>query len=196
MKKRIVFLLIAACLFALSACGQTEENALRELRSPDPVVETPDKESETARNVWKEPPELTVSCSGESTQALKCTYSWMYQNEDGTGTGINACGSGPLQAKEHMQPLDTTMSESNIGVLKFDLDPDTVKVVCWSTDCWGQYDVVGEEIPVETLEVDFEDGTTVLDFFLPLKSSSVYEVTAKWDQEEYGGTVYYGFCTT
>ena len=46
-----------------------------------------------------EPPELVVVCGEEQVTALRGTYSWMYNNEDGTSTGVEADSAHPLECK-------------------------------------------------------------------------------------------------
>lgn len=82
--------------------------ATEEVRQQIQFPETSDTEGiETFPNdtVLKEPPALTVVCGDKTVEALRGTTSWMYQNEDGTSTGIESDSMHPLQAKEYMTPL-------------------------------------------------------------------------------------------
>ena len=145
--------------------------------------------------IWEHAPELTVSDGAKSVPALKCTTSWDYERPDGSRMAVEACGSGPLQAKKYMEPLVT---DSGLAWLEFELAPDTVTVKCWDAKYFGSYDheAEAEHVKVEILAADFVDGTSTLTYSIPLKEGSwVYQVTAKWNRGKYGGTVYFGFYT-
>ena len=92
--------------------------------------------------VLTEPPEMTVVCNGKQITALRGTYSWEYQNEDGTSTAIEADSMHPLDAQEYMPDLPLAYSyQSSVSAfrayLQFAVAPDEIDVVYWSTDCWG-----------------------------------------------------------
>ena len=105
---------------------------------------------------WERAPKLRVTAGGNEVQAIQCTTEWHYQNPDGTGTGINACGSGPLASKQHREPLVT---DSGRAHLNFELNPDSVTVQCWDAKHFGEYDVEGVPVQVEVLAADFADGS-------------------------------------
>ncbi|MCR5683688.1 MAG: copper amine oxidase N-terminal domain-containing protein [Clostridiales bacterium] len=146
--------------------------------------------------VLKEPPALTVVCGeNKSIRALKGTYSWKYQKEDGTEIGINADSMHPLTAKKYMQYLENL--DSSRASLLWTTAPDDVSVRCWSEECWGQFDAKSENIPVEVFETEALDGSYSRGFMIELKGGScIYEVIAKWDSfEKYNGTASYSFYT-
>jgi hypothetical protein len=125
----------------------------------------------------------------------------MYQNEDGTGTGIESDSMHPLQAKEYMTPLElipTTISSIDplIAYLQWDTIPDKVVVRCWSEEHWGQPTAESEEITVSTLMIDSNIETTPI-ISVELKDGNyIYEVVAEWNSaEKYSGTAYYSFYT-
>ena len=148
--------------------------------------------------VLTEPPALTVVYGDTTVEALRGTTSWMYQNEDGTGTGIESDSMHPLQAKEYMPPLLLTIS--SVAPLKAHLQwntiPDKVLVRCWSEEHWGQPTAESEEIPVSILMIDSNIETAPI-ISVELKDGNyIYEVLAEWNSaEKYSGTVYYSFYT-
>lgn len=72
MKKIFLFVLLAVFM---SACGQQAIDV-------DDAVNT--------EPVLKEPPELIVASKNNKATAILGTYSWSYDNDDGTFTGIEA----------------------------------------------------------------------------------------------------------
>lgn len=81
--------------------------------------------------------------------------------------------------------------------LQWNVIPDKVSVRYWSEDCWGKYDIEGEDLPVKSLETDFAGGGYGTNFMIDLKDGNyIYEVTAEWNRsEKYGGKAYYSFYT-
>lgn len=165
--------------------------------------------TKTSDLVLENPPALTVICGKESIETLRGTTSWMYQNEDGTGTGIESDSMHPLQAKEFMTPLNiipTPYSHIDplMAYLQWDVTPDKVSVRCWSEDCWGQYgnyDDTSEDIEVQKLDIeiahDSNETQRTADYTIRLKEGNhIYEVVAEWNSsDKCFGTAYYSFYT-
>ena len=189
MKKLVVLTLVILLIFG--GCGRSADEQLPEEK---PEVERVISFEEDAPEIWERAPELRVSDGVKGVSALKCTTSWYYEKDDGTGTGINACGDSPLGSKKFMEPLVT---DAGRAWLNFELNPDSVTVQCWDAKHFGSCDVEGEPVRVEVLAADFADGSWSETISIPLKEGSwVYEVTAQWERSgKYGGTVYYGFYT-
>lgn len=150
-----------------------------------PPVDAPtnaQNENDSANGeIPKSPPSLVVidTRNGKETAALSGTYSWTYPNGDGTSTGVEACGAGPLECRDMMPALDANGATVE---LTFSIAPDELTVRCWSADSWGNYDAVSEEIAVSGGKIDL------------YPDSRIYEVTAKWNSSlEWGGTAYYSF---
>ncbi len=148
------------------------------------------------------PPELVVVCGEEQITALKGSYSWKYQNGDGTCTAIEADGAHPLDCKEIMPNLSLAYSpKSSIDVLKahfqFAIEPDEVEVWFWSEDCWNLPSEKRQKLEVQAVEADLVDGSFSIDYSAKLfESNNIYVVSAKWNSsEEYGGTACYWFYT-
>lgn len=196
MKKWLSLTLVL--LLVLSGCAGTGDDlpAHGQVPAEEPGVETVISPTEETSEVWEHAPELRVTDGANRVDAIKCTTSWDYERPDGTRMAIEACGMGPLQAKQYMEPLVT---DSGMAWLEFELDPDSVSVKCWDAKYFGSYDheVEEEHVEVEVLVADDADGTSTKTYSIPLKEGSwVYKVTAKWTRaEKYGGTGYFGFYT-
>ena len=148
------------------------------------------------------PPELPVVSGEKQITALKGTYSWTYQNKDGTSTGIEADGMHPLECQEYMETLPigySTISsrDSFLASFQFEVTPDEMLIQFWSADEWNHPEAKSEELSVQAIEVDFADGRNTTDYQARLlEGNYIYQVIAKWNgREEYGGTAYYSFYT-
>jgi hypothetical protein len=147
LRKIFLFLLVAAII--LSACGQQEKGVNGAL---NPKV------------IFKEPPELIVSSNDNEVVAVLGTYSWSYDNEDGTATGIEVDSDIPPRLVEYQEkPLNTKLnSEVN---LEFAKTPQKIKVNIWNDS------QLEREVTVE--------GTT---FKTDEEGDIVYEIYATWHQ--------------
>lgn len=143
--------------------------------------------------VLTEPPALTVSCeAGASVEAGKGTWSWNYR-EGRSSHAVESDAVSPLEWAELPAlvlelariPQDTPLRAH----LRFDHAPDTVEVAYWNGDCRGQSDAESSELPVT---FDEEAGCFCID--LP-DTDCIYEVHARWEEQSYGGSAWYAFCT-
>lgn len=124
------------------------------------------------------PPTLRVSVGGKEYEAWKGSYSWMSINSDGTWNGKNADASHPTSKKDALELIETT---DMVAVLSFAVFPDSLTVGCWEANFLGDSLTEGE-------------GVTCIGNLIPLKKGDyVYCVTATWENEEYEGSVTYGF---
>lgn len=152
-------------------------------------------------SVFKEPPALTVIYGDETLTALKGTSSWRYSNGDGTQTGIEFDSMYPLQAKEHMTPLNLLPSvrsstEPLRAYLEWSVMPDDISVRCWSTAHWGKTESQSEEIPVSIVMLDSDPPAASLASVKLKDGDYIYEISAKWNRfENWGGTAHYSFYT-
>jgi hypothetical protein len=149
LKKALLFALLA---FFLSSCGQQEKSVVE-------IVSAVDTES-----IIKEPPELKVSSNNNKIVAVLGTYSWSYDNDDGTSTGIEADSEIPPRIVKHQTaPLITNLgSEVN---LEFTKSPQEVRVNIWNNS--------EKERGVKV------DGSI---FKTDEKGNLIYEIYAIWDQ--------------
>ena len=135
--KRIVSILGAVILvFSMAACQSSD-------RINCPADEKPEKVNAPGGNgaskpTSKEPPELKIpdsTCIG--IVANKGTYSWTYDNGDGTQTGVCADSSHPLEWQAFLVPMTT--SDDTVERC-FAVSPQEVSVRCWRDACWGKAD--------------------------------------------------------
>ena len=196
MKKLVAFVFALALVLGLVGCSTQEEEVRQQIQFPENNA----AHQETV--TLKEPPALTVVYGeNNNVEALRGTSSWMYANEDGTWTGIEADSMHPLNAKEYMPCLELlpviTSPRSPLKVrMQWDTIPDEVTVRCWDEACWGQYDAESEELTVRTLMVDSNMETAPI-ISVELKDGNyVYEVIAEWNSAEtYHGKARYSFYT-
>ena len=154
---------------------------------------------------FKEPPALTVICGESSTKALQGTYSWHYNNWNGTISGVEADCIHPLEAKELMTPLNFVPSfYSHIDpftvYLQFDVVPDSVTISYWGEECWGQTDAAFKEKDVavtKTEDTDAVGNPLILYSFQRGEENAIYMISAAWESyENFNGTATYSFYTT
>jgi len=124
MKKLVSILLTAILIFSMAACqsAQNPENGQGQPKPPG--------SNGSSKPTSTEPPELKVldsTCPG--IVANKGTYSWTYDNGDGTQTGVCADSSHPLEWQAFLVPMTT--SDDTVE-LYFDVQPQEVSVRCWS----------------------------------------------------------------
>ncbi|WP_432361305.1 hypothetical protein [Sporosarcina sp. UB5] len=141
MKNKLFILLLAVIL---SACGQ--------------------QNGENGETTFKQPPDLIVISNGNEVDAVLGTYSWTYDNGDGSFTGIEADSFGPTEIVKHQSnPIKTKLGSE--VVLDFGRIPNEIRVRIWDNN--------------EVLrEVEVEDNTFTTDE----QGTIVYEVYATWEQ--------------
>ena len=171
MKGRIAFLLVLALLLTLAAC-QGEQV---------PMQPHEPGSHGTSKPISEKPPVLRIrDGAGGSAEAVRGTYSWMYDRGDGIWMGVEADSMHPLQMQDLLTPFVT--ADETIELL-FDVPPQDITVRCWSDAQWGEMDAPGEFL--------IPDGTN-----LELKPGGyIYELTAMWTGENLAaeGTAYYCF---
>ena len=195
MKRTIAALLAAVLILSLAACGMgqhggDEQDGLpgnAELSEPasdlseESNVPSPPPRGTGPSRLGPQPPVLKIhdsSCMG--IDANVGTYSWTYNNWDGTWTSVEADSSHPLERQEFLAPMTT--ADSTVE-LCFDVQPEKFTVRCWSDACWGMMD---------TLEADARCNGNTLEL---REGGYIYEVIAEWTGEDLssGGTVSYAF---
>lgn len=123
--------------------------------------------------VLDSPPWLAVVSEDTSVGAVTGTYSWENPQADGTIRSVEADSPHPLDCRDLLCPLDTT---ENTARLDFGHDPDAIlSVRRWSDALWGQTGAEPEDVPADGLTISLAPG------------GWVYEVTARWDDQGYGG---------
>ena len=178
-KKLLAIILAAILIFSMTACQSSGQiNCPADEKSEK--VNAPGSNG-ASKPTSTEPPELKIldsSCLG--IVANKGTYSWTYDNGDGTQTGVCADSSHPLEWQEFLVPMIT--SDDTVE-LYFDVQPQEVSIRCWSDANWGKVNVKEENVNLSGNKLELKDG------------GYIYEVVAKWTGENLAaeGTVYYGF---
>lgn len=129
----------------------------------------------------KEPPVLKIlDSSNNGIEANKGTYTWSYDNGDGTQSGICADSSHPLEWQEFLIPITTA---DGTVELDFAVQPQEFTVRCWSDEYWGSVEAKEEAVTVTGNTLELKPG------------GYIYEVIATWTGENLAaeGTVHYGF---
>lgn len=175
MKRMISILLAVILIFSLAACQSSQEPG-QELGQTNPPGSVG-----TSKPASKEPPVLKIldsTCIG--IEANKGTYTWTYDNGDGTQTGVCADSSHPLEWQDFLIPMTTS---DNTVELYFDVQPQEISVWCWSDEYWGKVEAQEENVTLSENTLKLKDG------------GYIYEVVAKWTGENLAaeGTAYYGF---
>ena len=177
MKKILAILLTVILIFAMSAC-QSQISC--------PAADEPDQinapgSSGASKPTSKEPPVLKIlDSTGTGIEANTGTYTWTYDNGDGTQSGVCADSSHPLEWQEFLIPMTTA---DGTVELNFAVQPQEFTICCWSDACWGQVDAKEESVTISGNKLELKDG------------GYIYEVVAKWTGENLAaeGTVHYGF---
>lgn len=179
MKRLLSILLVAILIFSMTACQSSGQISC-------PAADEPEQENApgshgASKPTSKEPPVLKVLDSTcIAIEANIGTYSWMYDNGDGTQTGICADSSHPLEWQEFMIPMTTA---DGTVELYFDVEPQEFTIRCWSDAHWGQVDVKDEKVTIQGNKLELKAG------------GYIYEVVATWTGENLAaeGTAYYAF---
>lgn len=135
----------------------------------------------TSKPTSEKPPVLRIlDSAGQSAEAIRCTYSWMYDRGDGIWMGVEADSMHPLQMQDLLTPFVT--ADETIELL-FDVPPQDITVRCWSDAQWGEVDASGEIVVLEEDHLKLRNG------------AYIYEVCASWTGENLAasGTAHYSF---
>ena len=172
-------ILAAILIFSMAACQSSGQISSPADDEPENVNAPGTNGASKPTSI--EPPELKVldsTCLG--IVANKGTYSWMYDNGDGTWTGVEADSSHPLEWQAFLVPMYT--SDDTVE-LYFEVEPQEVTIRCWSDAYWGQVDAKEERVTIQGNKLELKPG------------GYIFEVVAKWTGENLAaeGTAYYGF---
>ena len=171
MKKLLLILLAAILILSMAACSHDAQ--------PEQV--SPPGSNGLSKPTSTEPPVLVIDDrSGNSIQANTGTFSWIYDNGDGTQTGVCADSAHPLEWQKLLEPMTTT--EDSVEI-RFAVPPQEYKVYRWNESCRGDVNAVSEYVETNGNVIELMDG------------GYIYEVVAKWTGENLAaeGTVHYGF---
>ena len=179
MKKLLAIILAAILIFSMTACQSSEQISCPADDEPEQVY-APGSNG-PSKPTSKEPPALKVlDSTSTGIEANKGTYTWSYDNGDGTQSGICADSSHPLEWQEFLIPMTTA---DRTVELYFDVEPQDITIRCWSDAYWGKVDAEEENATLSGNRLELKDG------------GYIYEVVAKWTGENLAaeGTAYYGF---
>ena len=153
MKKFLSILLAVILIFAMTACQSSGQISCPSDGEPE-KVNAPGSNG-ASKPTSKEPPELKIldsTCLG--IVANKGTYTWTYDNGDGTQTGVCADSSHPLEWQEFLVPMTT--SDDTVE-LYFDVQPQEISVRCWSDEYWGKVDAEEENVTLSENTLEIKD---------------------------------------
>lgn len=181
------------CLAAFSACAKECEHSWQRTANFDQHTAVDkcaiceetrmytDRDSLPAQasNFPAKPSHLSVSDGISTIQAWRGTYSWYVENEDGTGSGICADSSHPLDSKDRVPAIKVTQKTTLTLNLEGNPSKITVKRYNLSTNDHDSY----KEIAINGNQIEVKSG------------DYLYEVIASWSSQAYNGTVYYAFRT-
>lgn len=165
----LILLTLALCISAFSGCTQNVgEEQSTDLRLP-----------ETPSIFPLAPPHLFVGDGKTTVEAWRGTTSWLVEDENGLGSGIEADSAHPLDCKDNLPMLE--ISQKSTLTLHFEATPSkiTVKRYKLSASDYDDYD-----------EIAVTSGT-----FEAKAGGYVYEIIASWNGQNYSGTVYYAVKT-
>ena len=176
MKQYLLMLIaLSVSLAALSGCAAPDASPSEVPAAQGGCV------TDQASNFPAEPPHLRISDGNAAVTAWRGTCSWLVENEDGTGSGINTDTMHPLDCKEGIPSLK--MTKRGLLTFSFEEAPTSITVRRYRLNS-SDYDAY-EEIPAEGGTIEVKPG------------NYLYEVIVKWNHpnQPYGGTVYYAFST-
>lgn len=179
MKKLLAIILAAILILSMTACQGFGQISCPATDEPE-QLNAPGSNG-ASKPTSKEPPALKVLDSTcIAIEANIGTYSWMYDNGDGTWTGVESDSSHPLEWQEFLVPMTT--SDDTVE-LYFDVEPQTFTIRCWSDAYWGQVDAKEEKASIQDNKLELKEG------------GYIYEVFATWTGENLAaeGTSYYAF---
>ena len=179
MKKLLAIILAVILIFSMTACQSSGQISCPAADEPE-QMNAPGSDG-ASKPISKEPPELKIldsTCLG--IVANIGTYSWIYDNGNGTWMGVEADSSHPLEWQEFLVPMTT--SDDTVE-LYFDVQPQEVSVRCWSDEYWGKVEAEEENVTLSENTLKLKDG------------GYIYEVVAKWRDDNLAaeGTVHYAF---
>lgn len=162
MKRALMLFWVSTLIVGLIGCGAS-----------------PNKEN----TILSEPPNLTIVSGSTQTVASKCSFEWDYAINETESSSTSACGANILDNKEYLNSF-TPEPDSLSVTLDFEVPPDSVTALCWSTDDWGKTETEGQPISIEDLTMTLKDG------------AYIYQIEAEWNRPgAYEGEVEYGFYT-
>ena len=128
-----------------------------------------------------EPPTLSVSDGFTTIKAWRGTYSWMVEDENGMGKGIQADSSHPLDCVDNIPAIEVT--NDTTLTLAFETYPTSISI---------------KRYKLHTEDHDAYEKVAAAHNMIKVEAGDyLYEVIAKWENpnKPYSGTVYFAFST-
>ena len=189
----LIILMISLCLPAFSGCAEECEHSWQRTANFDQHTAVDkcticeetrmytDRDSLPAQasSFPNQPPFLYVHDGKTQIKAWRGTHSWYVENEDGTGSGVCADSSHPLECKDSVPAIKVAQKATLTLNLEGNPSKITVKRYNLNTKNYDNYD----EIIVSGNLIEVKSG------------DYLYEVIASWSSQAYNGTVYYAFRT-
>ena len=129
------------------------------------------------------PPQLKIIYAGNECISTRGTYSWSYENSDGTMTAIAADCAHPLFMMDSMSRFLRT-DDTSVVTLDFEEEPDEVYVRCWKS--MYAEDENSYEANYEELQYLKDSG----ELRIPEEPDLIFEVVGSWKN----GMAHYCFC--
>lgn len=121
-------------------------------------------------------PDLTVRWGNEEMVIGTGNCSWRGPAVNGQIMEYIACGSHPL---DNSHALEFKAVEGDQITLSFPVAPDEIRVLRWNVDDLGNMDAQAQQVTPDHLVIPVEPGAWI------------YEVTAKWQRDTWGGEASY-----
>ncbi len=126
-------------------------------------------------------PELEVLYGEDMTTVGPGNCSWRGPAVNGQTMEYIACGAHPLD-NTHEREFSHVHGER--VTLSFPVTPDSVTVFRWNASDMGNVEAPGEQVVLEDMS------------FIPEPGEWVYEITARWEREAWGGEAGYALYLT
>ena len=135
-----------------------------------------------AESPYKVPPTLTISLGNSFKKYDAVDYGWHYAAGDGTVASVVADAPHPLQCKDPLILVDTTLADCEIDFSDW---PDDLIIRCWSDSCFGNPDAESEAVITwKNTQFSLKPAIT---------GGYIYEITATWNDDGglFHGTAHY-----
>ncbi len=143
-------------------------------------------------------PSLEIIYGAKTYKPMRGTYSWTWDNGDGTFQTENVDSMHPTVAKDYMPEVMffvSPLSSANphMVYLNFDGQPTEISARAWHITDWKNFGDGTADVKITPYSGSEEESQ----YTLELKDVPyVYEITAKWDfGDGTGGTITYCFYT-
>ena len=200
MKKTLLAVWVGIVLFSCIGCEKESEKVLYLPEASSDFIFATTQPLHKNDVFPEEPSHMDVIFGEARIRAMRGSYSWRVDGEDGESQYVIADSVHPLSAKEHMPCLNlqaVNSSDSYTAQLVFDAPPRKVTAKAWPVEAFEDQSIRAEEAFVDAIEIDYADGRNSCDYTLHIKNDNyIYQINAEWEKSgEYGGSAEYCFYT-